>query len=98
MQIYAFQHDISQQMESKLGDLEDEVESSPKDTPMDARIRKRIEAELDTIVEELKELEKFSRVNFTGFMKVTTRCATLNSRSPRNMTKCMIFWFGFVLM
>jgi len=26
--------------------------------------------ELDEIVEEIKELEKFSRINFTGFMKV----------------------------
>ena len=69
-QIYAFQHDINRQLESKLRDLEDEVEAFPKDAPVDPRITKRIESDLDEIVDEIKELERFSRINFTGFMKV----------------------------
>ena len=71
IQIYAFQHDISQELETKIGEIEEEVDGlMKKDAPIDERIKIRIEKQLDEIVDEIKELEKFSRVNFTGFMKV----------------------------
>ena len=57
-------------MESKIDDLELEVEGYPKEESLDHRIKARIQKELDEIVDEIKELEKFSRINFTGFMKV----------------------------
>jgi SPX domain protein involved in polyphosphate accumulation len=57
-------------LENKISELEDEVEGFPKDKPLDHRVKTRIEKELDEIVDEIKELEKFSRINFTGFMKV----------------------------
>jgi len=50
--------------------LEQEVEGYPKEQSLDHRIKTRIEKELDEIVDEIRELEKFSRINFTGFMKV----------------------------
>jgi len=57
-------------MESRIEELEKEVEEYSKDAkPMDPRVRDRIIKSLDEIVEEVKELEKFSRINFTGFMK-----------------------------
>jgi SPX domain protein involved in polyphosphate accumulation len=46
------------------------VEGYSKQTKLDPRIKARINKELDEIVEEIKELEKFSRINFSGFMKV----------------------------
>jgi SPX domain protein involved in polyphosphate accumulation len=73
-QIFAFQHDISQQMEFRIGELEEELEGLSKDAPTDPRIKNRIETELEEIVDEIKELEKFSRINFTGFMKVSQPC------------------------
>jgi SPX domain protein involved in polyphosphate accumulation len=57
-------------METKIGELEEEVEGLSKEQSIDDRIKTRIEKQLDEIVDEIKELEKFSRVNFTGFMKV----------------------------
>jgi SPX domain protein involved in polyphosphate accumulation len=58
-------------MEKKIGELESEAEGYVKErTKLDARIKTRIQKELDEIVEQIKELEKFSRINFTGFMKV----------------------------
>lgn len=57
-------------MENKIVELETETEGYPKQTKLDPRIKTRINKELDEIVEEIKELEKFSRINFTGFMKV----------------------------
>ena len=57
-------------METKIGELEDELEGLSKNHPIDERIKNRIEKQLDEIVSEIKELEKFSRINFTGFMKV----------------------------
>jgi len=57
-------------MESKIAELEEEVEGLNKERPIDERIKNRIEKQLDEIVDEIKELEKFSRINFTGFMKV----------------------------
>jgi SPX domain protein involved in polyphosphate accumulation len=59
-------------LESKTSELETEVEEYPKNTPLDPRIKTRISKELDEIIDEIKELEKFSRVNFTGFMKVAS--------------------------
>jgi SPX domain protein involved in polyphosphate accumulation len=57
-------------METKIDELEQEVEGYPKDHALDHRIKTRMEKQLDEIVDEIKELEKFSRINFTGFMKV----------------------------
>ena len=60
-------------METKIGELEDELEGLTKNPPIDERIKNRIEKQLDEIVSEIKELEKFSRFNFTGFMKVSSQ-------------------------
>jgi len=57
-------------METKIDELEQEVDAYPKEQSLDHRIKLRIHKELDEIVDEIKELEKFSRINFTGFMKV----------------------------
>lgn len=57
-------------MDDKIGELETEAEGYSKETKLDERIKTRINKELDEIVDEIKELEKFSRINFTGFMKV----------------------------
>ena len=57
-------------MDTKIDELEQEVEGYPKEQSLDHRIKTRIEKDLDEIVDEIKELEKFSRINFTGFMKV----------------------------
>ena len=57
-------------METRIGELEKEVEEYSKDgKPMDPRVKDRIIKGLDETVEEVKELERFSRINFTGFMK-----------------------------
>jgi SPX domain protein involved in polyphosphate accumulation len=50
--------------------LEGEVDGFAKEPQLDPRIKARLIKELDEIVDEIKELEKFSRINFTGFMKV----------------------------
>jgi len=74
LQIYAFQSNISQEMEKRIGELEKEVEGYTQDgKTLDPRVKTRIIKDLDEIVEEIKELEKFSRINFTGFMKVWPR-------------------------
>ena len=61
-------------MEKKISTLETEVEGYSKAEALDQRIKNRIEKELDEIVEELKQLESYSRINFTGFMKVHCIC------------------------
>lgn len=61
-------------METKIDELEQEVEGYPKEQALDHRIKNRIEKQLDEIVDEIKELERFSRINFTGFMKVRYLC------------------------
>jgi SPX domain protein involved in polyphosphate accumulation len=71
MEIYAFQHQISEQLETKIADLEKEAEDLSKEVSIDPRIKNRFEKDLDAIVEELKELETYSRINFSGFMKVS---------------------------
>ena len=71
MQVYAFQHDISQQLNTKITELESEAEGFSKEPNLDPRIKSRLTKELDEIVDEIKELEKYSRINFTGFMKVS---------------------------
>jgi SPX domain protein involved in polyphosphate accumulation len=60
-------------LENKTSDLESEVEGYSKDSELDPRIKTRIGKELDDIVDEIKELEKFSRFNFTGFMKIAKK-------------------------
>jgi SPX domain protein involved in polyphosphate accumulation len=73
LQIYAFQSNINQEMEKRIGELEKEVEGYTQEgKPLDPRVKTRIIKDLDEIVEEIKELEKFSRINFTGFMKVSS--------------------------
>lgn len=58
-------------METRIGELEKEVEECSRNGKrLDPRVKTRIIKDLDEIVEEIKELEKFSRINFTGFMKV----------------------------
>jgi SPX domain protein involved in polyphosphate accumulation len=57
-------------LENKIAELEREAEGYSKEEKLDPRIKARMNKELDEIVEEIKELERFSRINFTGFMKV----------------------------
>lgn len=63
-------------MERKIDGLEAEVEEYSQEAKLDPRIKSRMNKELDEIVEEIKELEKFSRINFTGFMKVLTEAGS----------------------
>jgi SPX domain protein involved in polyphosphate accumulation len=74
-------------METRIGELENEVEGYSRDgKPMDPRVKTRIIKDLDEIVEEIKELEKFSRINFTGFMKVPFQLVPLNP--PADLPDC----------
>lgn len=73
LEIYAFQHKINQQLEDNISELENEVEGYAKESKLDPRIKARMNKELDDIIEKIKELEKFSRINFTGFMKVNSQ-------------------------
>jgi SPX domain protein involved in polyphosphate accumulation len=61
---------MSQQLENKITELEGEAEGFAKEPQLDPRIKARLTKELDETVDEIKELEKYSRINFTGFMKV----------------------------
>jgi SPX domain protein involved in polyphosphate accumulation len=61
---------MSQQLENKITELEGEAEGFSKEPQLDPRIKARLTKELDETVDEIKELEKYSRINFTGFMKV----------------------------
>jgi len=69
-------------LDNRIGELETEAEGYSKETKLDERIKTRINKELDEIVDEIKELEQFSRINFTGFMKVNSigRCALILDR------------------
>lgn len=73
LEIYAFQHKINQQLEDNISQLENETEGYANEGKLDPRIKARMNKELDDIIEKIKELEKFSRINFTGFMKVNSR-------------------------
>lgn len=45
---------------------------APKDKVPDARL-KELESELDKITNEVKELKKYSNVNYTGFLKIVKK-------------------------
>jgi len=60
-------------LDDDISQLENEAEGYAKESKLDPRIKTRLSKELDDIVEKIKELEKFSRINFTGFMKVNSR-------------------------
>jgi SPX domain protein involved in polyphosphate accumulation len=78
-------------LEDNISQLENETEGYAKQGKLDPRIKARINKELDDIVEKIKELEKFSRINFTGFMKVNSSIdGWANCRSPRSMINCII--------
>jgi SPX domain protein involved in polyphosphate accumulation len=55
----------------KLKDLAP-VEGKPEGEITTARLRE-LEAELDAITKELKELKKYSNVNYTGFLKIVKK-------------------------
>jgi SPX domain protein involved in polyphosphate accumulation len=57
-------------LETKIGEVEKETDGYSNQPKLDPRIKERLTKELDDIVEEIKALEHYSRVNFTGFMKV----------------------------
>jgi SPX domain protein involved in polyphosphate accumulation len=78
-------------LEDNIGQLENEAEGYAKQGKLDPRIKTRINKELDDIIEKIKELEKFSRINFTGFMKVNYPIdGWANYRLPRSMINCII--------
>ncbi|KAK3683563.1 VTC domain-containing protein [Podospora appendiculata] len=56
----------------KLGELPTVEEGQPKDDTLTAKL-KELEGELDNITNEVKELQKYSNLNYTGFLKIVKK-------------------------
>ncbi|KAL2138093.1 hypothetical protein VTI28DRAFT_7483 [Corynascus sepedonium] len=67
--------DLRQRVDSafeKLKELPTAEEGKPK-PETDPKRLKDLEAELDTITNEIKELQKYSNLNYTGFLKIVKK-------------------------
>lgn len=79
--VNTFQSQTSQQLrertsacESKLRPLAPVADQQPlEDGPERRRIASEVLQELDSITKEVSELEKYSRINFTGFLKAAKK-------------------------
>ncbi|KAL4900014.1 hypothetical protein BDW74DRAFT_162526 [Aspergillus multicolor] len=79
--VNAFQVQTSQQLRERTTACEDKLRPlayTEEDTPSVAeedriRIASEVLAELDDITKEVSELEKYSRINFTGFLKAAKK-------------------------
>jgi SPX domain protein involved in polyphosphate accumulation len=79
--VNAFQVQTSQQLRERTSACEDKLRplaQTEGDTPAVAeedriRIASEVLAELDSITKEVSELEKYSRINFTGFLKAAKK-------------------------
>lgn len=57
----------------KLGDESKDARNPSAVSERDRKILNEVLKELDTITKEMNELEKFSRINYTGFLKATKK-------------------------
>lgn len=91
--VYNFQRSMSDQLKERTAKLEAQLEKLvASGTPMDKpdpetsegdkqKILKQTLEELDSITSDINELERFSRVNFTGFLKAAKK----HDRRPRGV-------------
>lgn len=78
--VYSFQAKTYEALSDRLSTLEKSINTtveSHKFTPEDA---KGIESTLEDILEEAQQLDRFSRVNFTGFIKIVKKHDRLHSK------------------
>lgn len=72
-----FQAKVFEDMQKRTGECEKQLESTKPGSKISEDERKRILAsvgeQLDKVSEEIAELEKFSRINFTGFHKIAKK-------------------------
>jgi SPX domain protein involved in polyphosphate accumulation/uncharacterized membrane protein YidH (DUF202 family) len=79
--VNAFQSQTSQQLRERTSACEAKLrplapaadQESPSDGPEKRRIASEALQELDSITKEVSELEKYSRINFTGFLKAAKK-------------------------
>lgn len=57
----------------KLKELSPAEDGGGQKTDVDAQALKDLEAELDTLTNEVKELQKYSNLNYTGFLKIVKK-------------------------
>ncbi|KAK4181102.1 VTC domain-containing protein [Triangularia setosa] len=65
--------DEEKQQQSDEGDGQEEEAGPSKHEEVDKQKLKEMEAELDGITNEVKELQKYSNLNYTGFLKIVKK-------------------------
>lgn len=79
--VNAFQSQTSQQLRERTSACEAKLrplapvadQESPSDGPERRKVASEVLQELDSITKEVSELEKYSRINFTGFLKAAKK-------------------------
>lgn len=71
--IYSFQSTKYDALLTEVTRIEDELEEIRNRDKVDERQVKNFIASLDELTEESKELERYSRINYTGFIKIVKK-------------------------
>lgn len=75
--VYSFQTTTYEALSNEITDIEKSVNSVESFKVEDA---KKIERKVEEVLESAKELDKFSRLNFTGFSKIVKKHDRLHSK------------------
>ncbi|BFZ61003.1 Phosphate metabolism transcription protein [Saitoella coloradoensis] len=70
--IYAFQNKIYQELKTCIVRLESEVDAATAE-PSNSDKARQTQDSLDKTTEEVNQLERYSRINFTGFLKIAKK-------------------------
>lgn len=68
--VYSFQTKTYESLSNRLDTLEKSINENSSITPEEG---KGIEADVEEILEEAQQLDRFSRLNFTGFLKIVKK-------------------------
>lgn len=71
--VYSFQSAKYNSLQKDATDLETGLEEMRKQKEVDERQVKSFVRDLDELTEESKELERYSRINYTGFIKIVKK-------------------------
>lgn len=80
--VYSFQVDKYEELSDQIGEIEEEIDRATSGTSADAEMdqeqkqkidAKKINSKLEDIVESATQLDRFQRLNFTGFVKIVKK-------------------------
>ncbi|VVT51468.1 uncharacterized protein SAPINGB_P003106 [Magnusiomyces paraingens] len=78
--VYSFQTKTYESLSDRLATIEKSINNSVESHQFTEDDGKALESDLEEILEEAKQLDRFSRLNFTGFTKIVKKHDRLHSK------------------